>query len=123
MSRIDLHCPSGCEDGLFEALNAPLIVDRSGRYVEHQSERATYVCTRCQSVAIDLASAAHEMRYREERTPQTLRCPGCGLEMLPPEDDPLASLLECPACETRFSIEEGMSHLHGNGDGASSAWG
>jgi hypothetical protein len=44
--------------------------------------------------------------------------------MLPPEDDPLAAVVECPVCETRFSIEEGSPRLHGHsaasadGDGA-----
>jgi len=123
VSSLDLHCPNGCEDGRFEALNAPLIVDRSGRYVSHDDGSATYVCARCQSVAVDLASAAREMQYGEERTLVTLQCPACGLEMLPPEDDPLAALLECPACETRFAVEEGMSRLHGDGGGAPAAFG
>jgi hypothetical protein len=34
---------------------------------------------------------------------------------LPPEDDPLASLVECPMCGQRFSPEEGTPHLHGGG--------
>jgi uncharacterized protein YbaR (Trm112 family) len=43
------------------------------------------------------------------------------LRLLPPEDDPLASVIECPACETRFEIDEGMPRLHGepgNGEDA-----
>jgi DNA-directed RNA polymerase subunit RPC12/RpoP len=123
VALLDLRCPNGCEEGRFEALNAPLIVDRAGRYVEHDASTATYVCARCQSVAVDLAGAAREMRHAEERgAPVVLRCPACGLEMLPPEDDPMTDVVECPACETRFSVEEGMDHLLGGG-GASAAWG
>ncbi|HKR99495.1 MAG TPA: hypothetical protein VJU79_08270 [Candidatus Dormibacteraeota bacterium] len=115
MSSLDLHCPNDCEDGRFEALNAPLTVDRNGRYLEHDGSAATYVCVHCQSVAVDLAGAARELQYGEERSQVTITCPACGLEMLPPEDDPLATLLECPACETRFAVEEGMARLHGGG--------
>ena len=113
MRLLELRCPSGCPDGRFEALNAPLIVDRSGRYVEHEADTATYVCVRCQSVAIDVAAAAREMRRQESAQPELLACPVCGLEMLPPEDEPQAALVECPACETRFGIEEGRRFLHG----------
>jgi hypothetical protein len=122
VSTLELRCPNGCDDGRFEALNAPLIVDRAGRYLGHEAGAATYLCERCQSVAIDLAAAAREMQRREESGPQTLKCPGCGLEMLPPEDDPFAILLECPSCETRFSGEEGMTRLHGGGNGTSQGW-
>jgi len=118
-----LQCPSGCDDARFEALNAPLIVDRTGRYVSHDASVATYVCARCQSVAVDLAGAAEQMQYAEERAQITLTCPACGLQMLPPVDDPLAALLECPACETRFAIEEGMTRLHGDGGGSAAAFG
>jgi len=118
VSKIDLQCPNGCEDGRFEALNAPVIVDRSGRYITHDAANATYICARCQSVAVDVAGAAREMQYGERRSQATIMCPACGLEMLPPEDDPFASLLECPACETRFAIEEGMARLHGDGGGS-----
>jgi DNA-directed RNA polymerase subunit RPC12/RpoP len=115
VAELNLHCPNGCEGGVFEALNAPVLVDRAGRYLRHRTEAATYVCAVCQSVAVDLASAAREMRRRTQAAPMTLCCPACGLEMLPPEDDPFADLLECPACETRFGIEEGMRSLHGGG--------
>lgn len=113
MRQLELRCPSGCEDGRFEALNAPLIVDRAGRYVEHDPGAATYVCVRCQSVAVDVASAAREMRMRETVQGDTLVCPACGLEMLMPEEDPGAAVVECPACETRFGVEEGRRFLHG----------
>jgi len=45
-----------------------------------------------------------------------LICPSCGMRLLPPLDDPLAMLIECPACETRFEVEEGMPRLHGDRD-------
>ena len=45
--------------------------------------------------------------------PQVLVCPQCGTQLLPPLDDELAPYVECPICETRFAIEEGMPHLHG----------
>ena len=123
MSTLDLRCPSGCDDGRFEALNTPLIVDASGRYIEHRAEGATYVCARCQCVAVDLGGAAREMRRGEESSVLTLNCPACGLSMLPPEDEPLASLLECPACETRFQIDEAMTRLHSaGGSSAGSGW-
>ena len=112
-TRLDLQCPNGCTEGLFEALNAPLIVDRSGRYVRHRSERATYVCVACQGVAVDLAAAAREMRRVTSAEHVVLQCPVCGMEMLPPEDDPLATMLECPACASRFGIDEAMRRLHG----------
>src|ERR1700694_366153 len=78
MTWLELRCPNGCDDGLFEALNAPLIVDRTGRYVEHRPEAATYVCVRCQSVAIDVAAAAREMRQPDEGSPETLLCVRAG---------------------------------------------
>ncbi|MBV9100640.1 MAG: hypothetical protein JOZ46_04975 [Candidatus Dormibacteraeota bacterium] len=96
-------------------MNAPLIVDGSGRYLEHDSTTATYVCMRCQSVAVDVAAAAREMRLRETLQTDTLVCPVCGLEMLLPEEDPDAAVVECPACETRFGVEEGRRFLHGGG--------
>jgi uncharacterized protein YbaR (Trm112 family) len=91
-----------------------MFVDRSGRYTGHDGSRATYVCAVCQSVAVDVAAAAREMQRRGDDPLQTLTCPACGMRLLPPEDDPLAPVIECPACETRFDIEEGMSRLHGN---------
>lgn len=116
MARLELHCPNGCAGGEFEALNAPLIVDRGGRYVRHRGDAATYVCVACQSVAVDLAGAAREMQRRAPVPAEVLRCPSCGLEMLPPEDEPLAQLVECPACETRFGIDEGRRWLLGGPD-------
>lgn len=115
MAQLDLHCPNGCDGGVFEALNAQLLVDRTGRYLRHRSQGTTYVCAVCESVAVDLASAAREMHRRTQVGQMTLRCPACGLEMLPPEDDAFADIVECPACETRFGIEEGMQSLHGGG--------
>lgn len=115
MPRLDLRCPSGCPEGLFEALNAPLIVDRAGRYVRHRGEAATYVCVTCQSVAIDVAAASREMQRDGEAATTLLRCPVCGLAMLPPEDDPLAELLECPSCSARFGVDDAMGRLHGGG--------
>ena len=87
MPRLDLQCPNGCPDGLFEALNAPLIVDRGGRYVRHHSDAATYVCAACQSIAIDMAEVVREMQRVTHVESVVLLCPGCGLEMLPPEHD------------------------------------
>jgi DNA-directed RNA polymerase subunit RPC12/RpoP len=113
--RLDLQCPNGCPEGLFEALNAPLIVDRAGRYVRHRAAAATYVCVTCQSVAIDVAAASREMQRAGEAATAMLRCPVCGLAMLPPEDDPLAELLECPSCGARFGVDEAMGLLHGGG--------
>jgi uncharacterized protein YbaR (Trm112 family) len=91
-----------------------MYVDRTGRYVGHDSARATYVCAVCQSVAVDVAAAAREMHRRGDERMVTLTCPSCSMRLLPPEDDPLASVIECPACETRFEVEEGMPHLHGD---------
>lgn len=115
MARLDLHCPNGCEGGEFELLNAEVLVDRSGRYLRHRAAAATYVCAACQRVAVDLAAVAREMRRQTTVEPAALRCPSCGLDMLPPEDDPFADLVECPGCETRFGVEEGMPRLHGGG--------
>jgi DNA-directed RNA polymerase subunit RPC12/RpoP len=115
-----LACPNQCPEGRFEALNAPMFVDRSGRYAGHDDSRATYVCAVCQSVAVDVAAAAREMHRRgdgDERA-VTLTCPACGMRMLPPEDDPLAPVIECPACENRFEVEEGTRRLHGDSDDA-----
>lgn len=120
-----LSCPSGCRLGRFEALNAPLFVDSTGRYVEHDARQAAYVCAECGSIAIDIAAAMREAETRDETEPPTLVCPGCGTEMLPPDDDPLATLVECPVCETRFTLEEGTPRLHdpggSPGDGANGA--
>ena len=107
-----LVCPNGCPEQRFEALNAPLFVDAQGRYLGHDGSGATYVCSTCQSVAVDVRAAAAEMR-RSDQQPVTLTCPACGMRMLPPEDDPLAPVVECPACETRFEVEEGIARLHG----------
>jgi DNA-directed RNA polymerase subunit RPC12/RpoP len=113
MSRL-LSCPNRCEARRFEVLNAPLFVDSSGRYLEHDTRQAAYVCAECGSVAIDLAAAMREAEAaREADDGPTLQCPACGTEMLGTEDDPLADVVECPVCETRFSIEEGSTHLHG----------
>jgi hypothetical protein len=111
----ELHCPNNCAEGRFEALNAPMIVDSAGRYLGHDASHATYVCALCRSVAVDLAAAAREMARDSTATPVTLTCPGCGTEMLPPEDEPLAERLECPICALRFDLEEGMPQLHGGG--------
>ena len=35
--------------------------------------------------------------------------------MLPPADGELSPYVECPACERRFALEEGMPRLHGTG--------
>ena len=116
MAHRDLHCPNGCANGRFEALNAPLYVDASGRYLDHDARQATYVCALCQAVAIDVAGAARLMRRETGTEAATiLRCPGCATHMLVPEDDPDASVLECPECGTRFSRDEGMAQLHGGG--------
>lgn len=112
MAVRDLACPHGC-GSRFEALNAPLFVDRTGRYLEHDDARATFVCAVCGSVAIDVAVAAREMRRRGEAPQQTITCPACGTEMLPPEDDPLADLLECPVCGQRFTLDEGTPSIGG----------
>jgi len=116
-----LACPNNCPEGRFEALNAPMFVDRTGRYVGHDGARATYVCAVCQSVAVDVAAAAREMHRRGDDRVVTLTCPSCSMRLLPPEDDPLASVIECPACESRFEVEEGMPRLHGEPGGGEDA--
>jgi len=93
-----------------------MFVDRNGRYAGHDDSRATYVCAVCETVAIDVAAAAAEMHRQGDDQAITLICPSCGMRLLPPEDDPLAMLIECPACETRFEVEEGMPRLHGDRD-------
>jgi DNA-directed RNA polymerase subunit RPC12/RpoP len=113
--RRDLQCPNGCAEGTFEALNAPLIVGRDGAYLRHDDSAATYRCTSCSSIAVDVWAAAREMRRDRTAEPPTLKCPACGTLMLPPVDDPLATLVECPACGQQFAVDEGMPHLHGGG--------
>jgi DNA-directed RNA polymerase subunit RPC12/RpoP len=113
MRSRDLRCPAGCTGGRFEALNAPLYVDSRARHLEHDDSLATFVCAECQAVAVDLAAARDAMRRDTEVQPQVLVCPQCGTQMLPPLDDELAPYVECPMCETRFAVEEGMPHLHG----------
>ena len=115
MRERDLTCPHGCTGGRFEAINAPVYVDSRGRYLEHQDGMATFVCAECAAIAIDLAEVSAAMRRDAEVQPQVLVCPRCGTEMLPPLDDALAPYVECPICETRFAVEEGMPHLHGTG--------
>ena len=117
----DLQCPAGCSSGRFEALNAPLYVDSRRRYLEHDDSRATFLCADWQAVAVDLAEAARAMRADAEPEPQVLGCPHCATELLPPLDDELAPYVECPNCETRFAIEEGMPHLHGGWRGGEEA--
>ena len=113
--RRDLYCPNGCPEGTFEALNAPLVVGRDARYISHDDRVATYRCTTCSSVAVDLWAAAREMQHDRTAQPLTLTCPACSTMMLPPVDDPLATVVECPECGQHFSIEEGMPRLHGGG--------
>jgi len=117
VAHLDLHCPSGCEEGVFEVLNAEVLVDRAGAYLRHRAGAATYVCATCQSVAIDMAGVSREMRRERSVEPEVLHCPSCGIELLPPEDEALTDVLECPACETRFGLEEGMRRLHGGSSG------
>ncbi len=93
-----------------------MFVDRTGRYAGHDDSSATFVCAVCQSVAVDVAAAAREMHRRGEERVVTLTCPSCGMRLLPPEDDPMAMLIECPACETRFEVDEGTPRLHGDSD-------
>ena len=94
-----------------------MFVDRAGRYAGHDAGAATYVCAVCQSVAVDVAAAARELEQRGEERAVVLTCPSCGVQMLPPADDPAAPVIECPACETRFDVEEGIPRLHSVGDG------
>lgn len=111
----DLECPNHCQGHRFEALNAPLYVDRQGCYVGHDARRVTFVCAACQCVAIDIDAAAEEMRHRPAAASiLTLTCPSCATLMLPPDDDPMAPAVECPECGTRFMREEGMPNLHGS---------
>lgn len=113
MARLDLHCPNGCEEGVFELLNAEVLVDRSGAYLRHRSGGAAYVCATCQAIAVDLAGVVREMRRETTVQPEVVHCPACGIELLLPEDEPLTDVLECPACEARFGVEDGMRRLHG----------
>lgn len=115
MARSDLACPSACPGGRFEALNAVLFVDRERQYVGHEQRNCTYVCSECGQVALDLAAVGRAMQRERQASPLILRCPMCSTEMLPPADDELTPVVECPACEGRFSIEEGMPRLHGTG--------
>ncbi|HEY6539007.1 MAG TPA: hypothetical protein VI138_08235 [Candidatus Dormibacteraeota bacterium] len=110
-----LVCPSGCQGGRFEILGAPVFVDSTGRYLGHQDKVATFRCTECQSVAIDLAAAAAaRARDAGDAPPPTLRCPACGASLLAPEDHDPGADLECPACAAIFSWEEGSPSLLGN---------
>jgi uncharacterized protein YbaR (Trm112 family) len=115
MPHGDLRCSNGCDGGRFEALNAPVYVDQRRRYLDHDDSRATFTCAQCQSVAVDLAEVAAAMRFEEELLPLVLVCPHCGEPMLPPADGELSPYVECPACERRFALEEGMPRLHGTG--------
>ncbi|MFN2450784.1 MAG: hypothetical protein ABR541_00335 [Candidatus Dormibacteria bacterium] len=115
MSGMNLRCPNHCARGLFEVVNATLVVDREGDYVTHEARRSAYLCLECRGVAMDVAAAARELLSSDEIEQATLTCPLCETEMLPPEDDPLATLMECPSCGHRFTLDEGMTHLHGEG--------
>jgi uncharacterized C2H2 Zn-finger protein len=108
---VQLHCPSGCSDGRFEALNAQIVANAEGEYVGHDFSQATFRCMRCQSIAVDVAAAAREM-HRHEFSEPTLTCPSCGMVMLPPEDDPFVERVACPSCDQVFSVEEGTRSLH-----------
>jgi uncharacterized protein YbaR (Trm112 family) len=111
---MELHCTNGCGGDRFEALNAPVFVDAGGGLVAFDTSSATFVCAACGGVALDVAAVAHEMRRREVVDPPVLTCPACATEMLAPEDDPLAELLECPVCGQRFTSEEGTPRLLGD---------
>lgn len=113
-TRRHLVCPSGCRGERFEILGAPVFVDSSGRYLTHQDRVATFRCSECQSIAIDLAAAAsaaaRDSRYAP---PPTLRCPACGSSLLSPEDHDPGADLECPDCGALFTWEEGSPSLLG----------
>lgn len=113
MAARDLHCPNGCPEGRFEALGAVVVVDRRSHLVDVATGASTFVCATCRSVAVDLAAVPVEMAGELEVTRQHLVCPACRLEMLPPEEDPLAPVLQCPGCRAHFTPEEGMPHLFG----------
>lgn len=115
MPQSDLHCPSNCAGERFEALNARLFVDRERRHVGHEQRQCTYICAECGQVAIDLAAVGRAMQRERHASPLILKCPHCGTEMLPPTEDDMTPVVECPACEGRFSLEEGMPRLHGTG--------
>jgi uncharacterized protein YbaR (Trm112 family) len=91
-----------------------VFVDAGGGLVAFDTSSATFVCAACGGVALDVAAVAHEMRRREVVDPPVLTCPACATEMLAPEDDPLAELLECPVCGQRFTSEEGTPRLLGD---------
>jgi hypothetical protein len=113
--RRHLVCPSGCRAGQFEILGAPVLVDSSGRYLSHNDRVATFRCTECQSVAIDLAAAASAVARDSRYAPApTLRCPTCSEILLTPEDHDPGADLECPNCGGIFSWEEGSPSLLGN---------
>ena len=71
--------------------------------------------TQMSCIAIDMAEVVREMQRVTRVESVVLLCPGCGLEMLPPEHDPFATTLECPSCQARFTADEAMRHLHGGG--------
>ena len=90
-------------------------MDTSGHYVTHQDRVATFRCTECQSVAIDLAAAASARARDTGYAPSpSLRCPACSAQLLPPEDHDPGAELECPSCGAIFSWEEGSPSLLGN---------
>jgi len=114
-ARRHLVCPSGCREGKFEILGAPVLVDSSGRYLSHQDKVATFRCAECQVVAIDLAAAA-SARARDTgyAPPPSLQCPACGSRLLAPEDHDPALDLECPECGAVFTWDEGSPSLLGS---------
>lgn len=113
MRTRDLHCTAGCREGSFEIVGTPVIVDSTGRYLQHDDSRATFVCTLCGNVAVDLAAIPNAIRADREIEQATLQCPACGVLMLPPEDGQLATEVECPGCGAVFAFEEGLPRLFG----------
>ncbi|MGH7609170.1 MAG: hypothetical protein ACREOD_04400 [Candidatus Dormibacteria bacterium] len=92
-----------------------MFVDRTGGYLDHDDRSASFRCAECQTLAIDLAEAARAAAREDRSAPTpTLRCPGCGLRMLPPEEVQAGGdELACPECGLIFSLEEGSPSLLG----------
>ncbi len=112
--RRHLVCPYGCQPGRFELIGGAVFVDPQGRYLSHEDRLASFRCEICGSVAIDLAAAA-AARARDlgAAAMATVVCPSCQARLLPPDDPDPSSQLECPACGSVFSFEEGSEHLLG----------
>lgn len=87
VNRMWLACSQGCGGSLFKVVDAEVLLDSAGDYVEHHILQPSYACANCGAPAFDLAEVPNEMAAEAEA------------DAPPPSLDVL-----CPVCETPVQV-------------------